>query len=222
MDPKEIVTLVFPNYTKDLGVPVIQKWRISTLCMIPHFERMFNPESGVKWKETESREIIMEEDPEVFSEMISMLKMQKMERPSMNALAVMADYYGVTLSSPVKDLEIAKKPEEDVVYRVRILNFAGGVFKQSFVLPPHKRFVSFMVHDFYDDHCDANVKSGIIKMSDYPMIFSTTPSIVNSNMICNFINACHKEEKIMELILTYETDPDHYDMYYVYLSYIPL
>ena len=132
MDPNVVITLIFPNYSIE---PVRQKWRLSTLCNIPYFDRMLNPESEVQWSDTNTHEIELEDDPELFSLMMRYVLGPDREQ----RLRQMSDYYGVDIAE-----NAFKKKKHPVIKSINLtIAIPAGGNNGAAVLPPCKRVMSF-------------------------------------------------------------------------------
>jgi hypothetical protein len=94
----KLVTIIFPNYSLE---PVVQKWRVGTLKMIPYFDTLF----GGKWKDSCPEEITLEFDPLLFTKMVKELKAKNAEEE----YDLMKDFFGVTQTKKESPLEKYRK-----------------------------------------------------------------------------------------------------------------
>lgn len=87
MNSDEIITLRFPNYLYG-SEPVIQRWRKSTLRLMPYFDTLFSQhDNGQK------RELEMEDDPEAFAKLVKLV----LTRSKSGYMEYLANFYGVKL-----------------------------------------------------------------------------------------------------------------------------
>lgn len=159
MSANKMITLTFPNYT---DIPVKTYWRRSTLEKIPYFEALFR--SGMI--DSQQEEIIMEEDPQLFSLMMQHI----LGKDTRERLVTMADYYGVDIKVDKKREKIVKKkiPISVVIpagETVGTITLPGYEYVNNFILyKPHRQFA---MHNCIVSINDTNIDIDIFIATSY-------------------------------------------------------
>lgn len=165
MSDSKMIILTFPNYT---DLPVKTYWRRSTLEKIPYFEARFR--SGMI--DSQQEEIIMEEDPQLFSQMMQ----HALGKDTQERLLTMADYYGVDIVVEKKEKPKREKLSISFIVPARsteaTLTFPGYKYVNQFRLFKSRNthfnvVISVNGRDIDADPCNLTSHSIAIAINKY-------------------------------------------------------